>query len=765
MNDQKSKAKVYIDGTNQSAGHLVTGLPSGGVRLVFLTLIAIVFCFFSAENADAALILNRPNYLGLNNGLVGYWSFNQQDMAQSPNDTYALDLSGNGNRGQLVNMSTSSARVAGKLGQALSFDGVNDYVNIANTNPSLRFTGNATVSAWVKLNSYPNEQTAIFRNQADDAFSEWGISFDVVSYGSPAEPVLYVVHTEGGAHQHNSGDTTQKIALGRWYHLVGVWDSPNLLVYMNGVLETAANVGIGTLRIGTNAASKIGTRTPGDEVVDGLIDDVRVYSRALSADEIKRLYRIGGTLHVNTQINNDFLKNGLVGWWTFDGKDMATGGASVTAYDRSGNNNTGTLTNGPTRVIGKLGQALSFDGVDDFVDVDTTSNDSLDILSAQSLTLSAWIKTQSAVSSPVIMQRLDGTPYYRLYLLASGKASFALRGAVGGETEISSLGRKDDGTWHHVVGIRDTAQDVMKLYVDGILEANSPDGTVGDLATVTNLVIGTHQATQFFDGSIDDVRVYNRALTPDEIKRLYRIGGTLHVNTQINNDSLAKGLVGYWSFNAPDMAAGINNVWALDRSGNVNNGRLANTSTSTVRVPGKIGQALNFDGVNDFVDVAVSSASLQPSLPITVSAWVNTSNTSLDCQLVFTNNGTSNEYGGVAMELCVGGTADVDFGDGGIPDATNRRTKTSTATIAANTWYHIVGVIRGATDMSIYINGVDAGGAYSGTGGAMAYSTTASDIGSNDWAQSYFVGKIDDVRVYNRALTADEIKRLYTLGR
>src|SRR3990167_11541412 len=61
------------------------------------------------------------------------------------------------------------------------------------------------------------------------------------------------------------------------------------------------------------------------------------------------------------------LTNGLVGYWSFDGKDMA----GVTAYDRSGNNNNGTLTNGPTRAIGKIGQGLSFDGVGDSVAIGT----------------------------------------------------------------------------------------------------------------------------------------------------------------------------------------------------------------------------------------------------------------------------------------------------------------------------------------------------------------------------------------------------------
>ena len=62
------------------------------------------------------------------------------------------------------------------------------------------------------------------------------------------------------------------------------------------------------------------------------------------------------------------LTNGLIGWWTFDGKAMA----GTPAFDKSGQGNYGTLTNGPERVVGKLGQGMSFDRTDSYVHVGTT---------------------------------------------------------------------------------------------------------------------------------------------------------------------------------------------------------------------------------------------------------------------------------------------------------------------------------------------------------------------------------------------------------
>jgi hypothetical protein len=82
--------------------------------------------------------------------------------------------------------------------------------------------------------------------------------------------------------------------------------------------------------------------------------------------------------------------------------------------------------------------------------------------------------------------------------------------------------------------------------------------------------------------------------------------------------------------------------------------------------------------------------------------------------------------------------------------------------LAAGQWYHVAGVIQGGTNMSLYVNGVDDGGTYSGSGGTMGYTTTSSKIGGgNGNAGTGFVnGTIDDVRVYKRVLSPGEVETL-----
>ena len=122
------------------------------------------------------------------------------------------------------------------------------------------------------------------------------------------------------------------------------------------------------------------------EFHDGLIDDVHVYNRALSADEIKRLYKVGATAKLGQAAANDSLTKGLVGWWNFDGKTSS----GTRVFDASGTGNYGILTNGSTLVNGKLGQGMEFDGEDDVVDAGSAG--SLDDIFQNGGTISGWIK-------------------------------------------------------------------------------------------------------------------------------------------------------------------------------------------------------------------------------------------------------------------------------------------------------------------------------------------------------------------------------------
>jgi hypothetical protein len=167
------------------------------------------------------------------------------------------------------------------------------------------------------------------------------------------------------------------------------------------------------------------------------------------------------------------------------------------------------------------------------------------------------------------------------------------------------------------------------MYIDGVVqnltEGSSPSGDPSSDAA-SNLSIGNFDTSgpRTFNSLIDDVRIYNRALSPDEIKRLYITGAAGKLGVAANNDSLAQGLVGYWTFDGKDMAGamGITSArTAYDRSGNGNNGKYWN-ATNTPAVNGKLGQALGFDGSDDYVTLPPATKNpVSGGTAVTISAW------------------------------------------------------------------------------------------------------------------------------------------------
>ena len=222
------------------------------------------------------------------------------------------------------------------------------------------------------------------------------------------------------------------------------------------------------------------------------------------------------------------LTNGLVGYWSFDGKDMA----GNTAYDRSGNNNNGTLTNGPTRAIGKIGHGLSFDGVDDYVDSGTASV--LDDLGPVSI--SAWIyprsEGESGVGAIVTKDTALTSGYWLLRMYSAGINSLSF--IKNYSTTDLIIATADNAitlnTWQHITLVWDGSSSAVnaKIYINAteasyVQQQNGVDTKNSDNAL--NLYIGNRGNSNItFDGSIDDVRIYNRALTSDEVKRLYNLG-------------------------------------------------------------------------------------------------------------------------------------------------------------------------------------------------------------------------------------------------
>jgi hypothetical protein len=240
----------------------------------------------------------------------------------------------------------------------------------------------------------------------------------------------------------------------------------------------------------------------------------------------------------------------------------------------------------------------------------------------------------------------------------------------------------------------------------------------------------------------DSQRTPNSKNDGDNFPHLYST-----VNSNKNLINQAQGLVGYWSFDE-----GSGNI-ARDYSGNGNNGTLYNfnfTATSGW-VDGKVGKALIFDGVDDYVRI-IRSLSIEPTT-LTATAWFK-ANTLQTAGIFGKHNWIGSIVKGFFVQVMPDGNIFFTTGDG---STGYYYLPAGAGSYENNKWYHIAGVNNG-TISKIYLNGK-----LINTNNSPYSPHSGEDFGIGVWrvVGGPFNGLIDEVRIYNRVLSDSEIKALY----
>ncbi len=273
-------------------------------------------------------------------------------------------------------------------------------------------------------------------------------------------------------------------------------------------------------------------------------------------------------------------------------------GIGKTAEDSSTYNNDGTFygetfndgtINGATRVDGKYGKGLKFDGDDDYINVNDDSSLNFGI---GDFTLATWIKTtmDATTGYETIVGKVGPSPYdfYLLLLNSNERIRFGVNDGTN-FTYIYGTTNVSDGKWHHVAAVRRTATGKLEIYVDGQLDGTPGADTFGDIDTSGgNLEIGRDRGivNRYFDGIIDEVRIYSHSLTQEEIQ------------TEMQSSMPIIRTVASYSFEETGQYVNDTHIW----------------------VKGKSGSALSFDGIDDYVNISDSS-SLDISGGITIEFW------------------------------------------------------------------------------------------------------------------------------------------------
>jgi hypothetical protein len=205
--------------------------------------------------------------------------------------------------------------------------------------------------------------------------------------------------------------------------------------------------------------------------------------------------------------------DGLVANWKFDDAN------ETITHDVSGCGHTGTLFNGPALTMGLIGNALYFDGRDDYVAIFHTP--ALDV--GNTLSVAAWVKPASSARQTIVGQ-FDSSGRWQLELTneAANKICISAREAL-----VACIGKAATvGAWNHIVYTRTgPGTGVHKFYLNGISYSLTTDLSPDYIDSSIKELGRAKPGLQQFHGHMDDVRIYNRALSAGEVRALYNLDG------------------------------------------------------------------------------------------------------------------------------------------------------------------------------------------------------------------------------------------------
>lgn len=651
-------------------------------------------------------------------------------MGEDPSGTapQMVDSTGNGYDGTSNGTMTDTDVVSGQMGESLQFDGSDDDIALDDFMP----TGPVTFSAWLKTTS--SAEMGIVGK-----LSYWTDNYGYGLYMKSGKPQAIAANNQPGSWQF----TAPAVNDGGWHYAAFTLDGWGAGttgdLYTDGMLSSSL---VDTASLYSGYAATVGNSDHA-RYFSGALDEIRVSPVARSAAWVAATYADqhdsasfyhlgsvdappGSASDRSARISQGSM--GLVGEWKLDGN----------AKDATPYSNDGVVT-GATPTTDRKGaasSAYSFDGSGDYIATTMTATPGAGTTNA--FTICAWAK---GTQNQSIVRQQSASPYAYIILDYHGSHVDAVQWD-GGTTGLPS-GIPDDNQWHFgCMEWQRNTPNGFKTFADGqiVAQRNSLDVAIPQMDTP--FYIGSYHGTSEYDiGSIDDVRVYDRALSAQEIANQYS-----SYESQINlyksgttaaGVNLTAGLVGYWPFNGS----------AKDATPYSHNG----TVTGAVLVTDKQGRAdsaYSFNGSGQYIDAGPNP--ITGASPFTLAAWIDTTQVSRysGALTIGASGSGASAYIGTVNTAQIGTSDSIGGGFYG--------SNVGSGITTTGQWVHVALTFDGTTG-TMYVNGT-ATNTFPFTPSLSGASLRIGRIGSDTTYD--FSGSIDDVRLYNRALSAAEVSAL-----
>jgi len=418
-----------------------------------------------------------------------------------PLDNTLNDTSGNGNNGNFPGGGANPFYSTSVINDGLDFDGINDYISVNSFNPGSTFS----VAFWMRANALDSIDTYIEyvrTNRNNDFF---------VGYDNSLGQLFVELQDNNTSEDGPCGDpkfcTDISLNANRWYHITVTVTPTTLKTYIDGELasnithSTTVAFNPGTWLIGGDSDSNPSGVADSD-FFNGRLDEINIFNHELNQSEISNLMNLSG-------------------WWRLDECSLTAPGDVI---DSSGNTYHGTPANGLDTTTGRICRAGSFDGNDDHIVLPGFPG------LTNSFTISAWINPDVINKDQRIFADDETNNQGFAFSLGDGgdgRLRFFSRGVS--PISLDSTAAITAGGWFNVVAVHDAVAKTRQIFVNGaaVTARQTYTGTWGQdpgqpsIGGETNNAGSEAVANWRFDGLIDEVKVYQRALTTEEISDYY----------------------------------------------------------------------------------------------------------------------------------------------------------------------------------------------------------------------------------------------------